>query len=253
MEQGLISVIIPAYKCAGTIGKTLESVMYQGVFLEIWVINDCSPDDLDQVMKAYEQVPYLHYIKNEKNLGVSKTRNRGVSLANGEYIAFLDADDWWEKGKLKRQLELLQKTGDVLCCTGRELMTPEGRLTGKVIPVAEEIQYKKLLHHNSISCSSVLVKKEVMEEFPMDHDDSHEDYIAWLKILRKYKKACGISEPLLKYRLSNQGKSGNKLKSAGMTFQVYRYLGFGRLRAFYYFCWYAVHGVWKYSGLGNKK
>lgn len=108
----------------------------------------------------------------------------------------------------------MERTGCVLSCTARELMTPQGELTGRIIPVKEEITYRDLLHHNSINCSSVVLKTEVAKNYPMEHDDSHEDYITWLKILQKYKKACGIREPLLKYRLSNQGKSGNKLQSA---------------------------------------
>ena len=146
----------------------------------------------------------------------------------------------------------MQETDCVLCCTARELMTPEGKLTGRIIPVKEKITYRELLHHNSINCSSVVLLTEVAREFPMEHDDSHEDYITWLKILRKYKKACGIAQPLLKYRLSNQGKSGNKLQSAKMTFRVYRYLGFGMVRSGYYFVSYALHGIWKYYGFSGK-
>ena len=58
----------------------------------------------------------------------------------------------------------------------------------------------------------------------MEHEDSHEDYIMWLKILDRYGEACGINEPLLKYRMSSKGKSGSKLKSARMTMKVYRYM-----------------------------
>ena len=80
----------------------------------------------------------------------------------------------------------------------------------------------------------------------MEHEDSHEDYITWLKILKKYGRACGVNEPLLKYRLSTTGKSGSKWKSAGMTWKVYRYMGFGLIKSFFCFCSYAIHGVWKY-------
>ena len=62
-----------------------------------------------------------------------------------------------------------------------------------------------------------------------------------------------VSGNLLKYRLSNQGKSGNKLQSARMTFMVYRYLGFGILKSCYYFASYALHGVWKYYGFSGKE
>lgn len=69
----------------------------------------------------------------------------------------------------------------------------------------------------------------------------------WLEILQKYGTACGINRPFLQYRLSNTGKSGSKLKSARMTFRVYRYMGFRLDRSLLYFCSYAFHGVKKYT------
>lgn len=80
----------------------------------------------------------------------------------------------------------------------------------------------------------------------MEHEDSHEDYITWLKILRQYGFAVGVNEPLLKYRLSTTGKSGNKIQSAKMTFRVYRYLGFGIAKSLLCFLSYAIHGTAKY-------
>ena len=246
MREPLISVVIPAYNCADVIGSAIDSALAQNVTLEILVLDDGSSDELEAVMAGYEGNEAVRFAKNEKNLGAAATRNRGVSLARGKYVAFLDADDYWTEDKLSRQLARMEQTGCVLCCTARELMTPEGELTGKVIPVKEQISYRELLKHNSINCSSVLILTEVAREFPMHHDDSHEDYIMWLEVLRKYGFACGINEPLLKYRLSNSGKSGNKLHSAKMTYKVYRYMGFGVLKSMACFCSYAFHGVKKY-------
>ena len=153
---------------------------------------------------------------------------------------------WWEDQKLQKQLRALENTGDVLCSTGRDLMTPEGTPTGKYISVKSRLDYKELLKHNSINCSSVLLLRKVALEFPMEHDDSHEDYITWLKVLKKYGHATGIDEPCLKYRLSQGGKSRNKLKSAAMTYHVYRYAGYGPLKSACFFVSYALHGIWKY-------
>ena len=242
----LVSVIMPAYRCAGTIGAAIDSALAQEVPLEVIVINDRSPDDLEGVLAAYRQDERVVCVTNEENMGAAQSRNRGVSLARGKYVAFLDSDDLWTPGKLKVQVAALEESGCVLCCTARELMTPEGEPTGRMLPVAETIAYRDLLRHNSIACSSVVLRADVAREFPMEHEDSHEDYILWLRILKKYGAARGINLPMLRYRLSNTGKSGSKLHSAKMTFKVYRYMGFSLPQSLLCFCSYAFHGVKKY-------
>lgn len=246
-KEPLVSVIIPAYRCAATIRTAIDSALAQEIPAEIIVLNDQSPDNLDEVMEQYRDTAQIRYIKNEKNLGAAATRNRGVRMAKGSYVAFLDADDWWEKGKLGAQLALMKREQAVLCSTARELVTPDGALTGRVIGVREVITYRSLLLHNCINCSSVVLLTSVAREFPMEHEDSHEDYLMWLGILKKYGRAVAVNEPLLKYRLTAKGKSGNKLKSAKMTYRAYRYAGFGVLQAGFWFCAYAVNGVLKYA------
>ncbi len=252
-EKPLVSVIIPAYCCAGTLAQAIDSVLCQEVPLEVLVIDDGSPEDLAQVMSAYREDPRVAYYRNPQNLGAAESRNRGVALSRGEYIAFLDADDVWVKGKLQRQLETLRQSGAALCCTARELLTPEGDRTGRIIRVREKITYRDLLRHNGINCSSVLLPRETALAFPMHHADSHEDYICWLEILEKGGFALGIDEPLLLYRLSHTGKSGNKLHSARMTFRTYRYMGFSVPKSLACFCSYALCGGAKYLFAGRKK
>ena len=244
--EPLVSVIMPAYRCAGTIVGAVESVLAQDVPLELIVIEDCSGEDLSEILAFCRDDERVNIVYNERNLGAAGSRNRGVAMAKGKYIAFLDSDDLWVPGKLRRQVEILENSDAVLCCTARELMTPEGDCTGRILPVAETITYRDLLKHNPIACSSVMIRAEAAREFPMEHADSHEDYIMWLKVLQKYQKAKGINEPMLRYRLSNTGKSGSKFHSAKMTFMVYRYMGFGLARSLWCFASYAANGVWKY-------
>ena len=246
MEKPLVSVVMPVYNGERYIGKAIESALGQEVPVEVLVIDDCSADGTELAVMKYMDSGKIRYIQNEQNMGAARSRNRGVKEARGKYIAFLDADDWWEEGKLAAQLAALEMTGDVICSTGRDLMNPDGTFTGKYIPVKSRLDYHELLKHNSINCSSVLILREVALEFPMEHDDSHEDYITWLKVVRKYGHATGINKPYLKYRLSQGGKSRNKAKSAIMTYQVYRYVGYGPLRSACFFLSYALHGIWKY-------
>jgi teichuronic acid biosynthesis glycosyltransferase TuaG len=226
--------------------QAIESVLAQDVPLELLVIDDGSPQDISQVMEQYRHDTRVIYLKNDTNMGVSATRNRGVREARGQYIAFLDADDYWRPGKLARQLTLMREKQVVLCATGRELIDREGNPLNKVIPVKEDIVYKDMLKQNWINNSSVLVKRDVLLEFPMEADEIHEDYLLWLKVLRKYGRACAIKEPLLVYRWDTGSKSGNKLKSAKMTYLTYRKLGMNRLQAGKSFLSYALAGIQKY-------
>lgn len=246
MNEIIVSVVIPAYNCAKTIQAAIDSALLQDVPLEVLVLNDCSKEPLDNVMRRYAENPCVRYIKNEANFGAAETRNKGVALAQGKYIAFLDADDYWTAGKLKKQLALMKKTGCVLCSTARELMQPDGTLSGYTIPVPEAFTFKDLCKGNVINCSSVVMCRAVALEFQMEHEDCHEDYLVWLRVLQKYGNGCAVNEPLLKYRVSNTGKSGSKLHSSLLAWRTYRYMGFSFFCSVYYFMHYAFSGLKKY-------
>lgn len=229
MVAPIFSVVIPTYNSGEYIEKAIVSVLQQDIELELIIIDDCSTDQTAQIVDKYMELGNVLYVRNTSNLGVAQSRNKGVELAKGEYIAFLDADDWWSTGKLQRQYAILQNETCSICCTARELMDDNGNTLNKVISVAERIDYQQLLHHNSIACSSVVLRRDIALEFPMVRDDLHEDYINWLQIVNKYGSVYGINEPFLKYRISVTGKSRDKWKSLKMTYGVYRYLGLGIL------------------------
>lgn len=250
----LVSVIIPAYESALFLREAVESVRIQNVPLEIILIDDCGSDGtsalIDDLQQQYpEEITAIH---NPHNLGAAQSRNAGIRIARGKYIAFLDADDVWREGKLQDQLQKMEETGCVLCCTARELITQTGESMHRIMPVDAKITYRMLLHSNQIPCSSVLVKTEVVRAFYMEHAELHEDYILWLKILRTYGDACGINYPYLLSRMTEGGKSRNKWKSAKMTYGVYRVIGIGVPKSLWYFLCYAFHGVKKYYARRNK-
>ena len=246
MKDVLVSVIIPSYNAKETLAQAVESALAQDVPLEVLIIDDGSKVPVMETLAAFWGEERIRILRNEHNEGVAAARNRGIREARGRYIAFLDADDWWADGKLPAQLTAMEKSKAVLSCTARELMNADGSSRGKVIPVPQAIHYPDLLKGNCINCSSAVILTEVAREFPMEHDDAHEDYILWLKVLRKYGEAVGISKPYLKYRLSADSKSGSKWKSAVMTYRVYRYMGYSHWRAAGFFLKYAVNGARKY-------
>lgn len=246
MDDILVSVVMPVYNGEKFIGEAIQSVLVQKVPLELIIIDDNSKDGTKEQVQRFCKDERVIYIRNEKNLGVAASRNKGVELARGKYIAFLDADDYWTKDKLEKQTMLMEEKDCVISSTGRELMDENGNLTGRVIGIKEEVSYKDLLKGNVLNTSGVMVLTSVARRYPMVQDHLHEDYIMWLSILKDYGKALGINAPMLKYRVMKGTKSANKLKSAKMTFGVYRYMGLNVCQAFYYFCFYAIHGILKY-------
>ncbi len=246
----MISVIIPSYNSAQYVGQAVKSALNQTIQeeVEVIVIDDASGDHTQEAVKEISATMAkrsLIYCRNEKNLGVAETRNKGIRMAKGEYIAFLDADDWWDLEKLDMQADLIKKRDCPFVFSGRELMDANGEPTGKIIDVPNSASYKTLLLTNCVPCSSVLMKTSVAREFYMSHE-LHEDYIMWLRVLKKYGEAFAVKKPLLKSRLSEGGKSRNKLESAKMHYKVYRLMGIPAWKSIWFFLCYAVNGVRKY-------
>ncbi|MEN6391108.1 MAG: glycosyltransferase [Syntrophomonas sp.] len=248
MEKDLCSVVIPAYKCASFIGETLDSVLGQTYQeLEIIVVNDCSPDHTEEVILEYcSRDARIRYLKNEANQGVAETRNRGVRAARGAWIALVDSDDCWERGKIEAQMQLLKENNALWCYTGCQFMNNQGQLVGRVFNVPETVNYDQLLYQNVIVCSSVLISRQLLLEHPMYGDHMHEDYIAWLTILKKHQ-AYGINAPLVRYRIADNSKTRNKFKSVQMTYQVYRHMQLNLLQSYYYLAANMLNGLKKYG------
>lgn len=144
MSRPLVSVIIPVYNGEAHIAAALESVLTQDVeSLEVIVIDDGSTDGSARIAKSYGPRVKYHYQPN-RDLGVSAARNKAVSLAEGEYLSFLDADDVWADGKLRLQVEALEEDPELDMVFGvvQQFYSPEMteeqraqvRYTNEVIP-----------------------------------------------------------------------------------------------------------------------
>ncbi len=232
--MSFVSVIMPAYNAEAFIEDAINSVLKQTYTdFELIVIDDCSTDSTASIVLRMADIDSrIHYFQNKNNSGVSVTRNFGISKAAGEWIAFLDSDDMWREDKLQKQIELLDAHPDaIITYTACSFIDFSGKPYKYIMSAEPEMTYKMLLKRNLLSCSSIMVKKEVICKIGMASDKMHEDYSAWLMILRNTKCAYGINEPLLIYRLSQNSKSSNRLKSAKMIYHSYRYVGHAPVRA----------------------
>jgi teichuronic acid biosynthesis glycosyltransferase TuaG len=248
-REGLISIVMPAYNCEKHVVEAINSVLaqtYQN--WELLVLDDGSKDNTLQIINEFgNKDSRIMPLQNDKNMGVSAARNRGIELASGDWIAFLDSDDIWEPSKLEKQLRVAYENSAEFIFTGSSYINKEGKPFTGIFEVPEKVSYKKLRNQNVISCSSVLVKKKYFENIKMEKDEMHEDYAVWLSILKLGVEAYGVNEPLLIYRISKSSKSGNKIKTIKMTYKVFRFIGVNPIGAVYFMMRHVTASVVKYK------
>lgn len=220
-----VSIIIPLFNAEKYITQTLKSVFEQTfVSWEIILVDDVSTDDTINIVNQNFNENNMTLVQSSKKLHTAGARNAGIVLAKGKYIAFLDADDFWHKDKLKKQITYLESNNEVvLSFTAVKKIDSNGVELGD-LNIPKEIDYVKLLRGNKICCSSVVLNNELLGKFKFNEEIKIvEDYALWLKILRENGScAYGINEPLTYYRIHNDAKTKNKLVSALDTWKVLR-------------------------------
>ena len=184
-----ISVIIPTYNRKKHIKKAIDSVMRQSYEpFEIIVIDDGSIDGTYELIKQSYSSSQIS-IEKQINNGVSSARNKGVKLANGDWIAFLDSDDEWLENKLELQVREIKKSKNFLICHTNEIWIRNGI---RVNQMKKHQKYggsifEKCLDMCRISPSSVMINRCVFDEIGL-FDESLiicEDYDMWLRITSK--------------------------------------------------------------------
>lgn len=249
-KQPLISVIMPAYNAERYIKTAIESVLRQTYDnLELIVIDDCSKDGTREIVSGFEtQDSRVKLVRNENNCGVAMTRNKGLDLAKGKYIALLDSDDFWHADKLQKQFELAEKTnaGIVYCSYGMIDENGKKKLENFIVP--ETTDFRHMLVTSVISCSTALLSAEMMHGKRFDPEYYHEDYAMWLMLLISGYSAAGNTEVLAQYRILANSRSNNKFKSAVNRWRIYRdYLKLPFGKSVVYMIKYAFEGLKKYS------
>jgi len=204
-KQLPISVVIPAYNAEAFICRAIESALCQSLpAAEVVVVDDGSNDRTAKLAEEYD--PRVRVIR-KANGGPASARNAGIRRANGEWIALLDADDFWLPSKLEKQVRLIEP-GVALVHTGAV-----GR--GNDFPAQNTFQ--ELWSRNYISNSSVLLLRRAFDSVGgFDEDPAltgAEDYNLWLRIVAAGWKICGIAEELMVYAPPANSLSHRLLRS----------------------------------------
>lgn len=198
-----VSVVIPTWNRAHTIGAAIESVLAQTHAVhEVLVCDDGSTDNTPEIVAAIND-ERVRLITGPRAGRPAVPRNRGIKLAKGNWIAFLDSDDCWLPTKLETQFAAVKKDGTLASSTNAWQMLPgKGRVTQYLKLDNSQFTLRKLLETNYVICSSVLVQKQLVEEcgsFPeADNLKAIEDYALWLRIASKTNISF-CAEPLVEY------------------------------------------------------
>lgn len=245
----LVTVIMPAFNAEQFIEAALRSVIGQTVSdWELLVLDDCSQDGTcDIVERLAAEDERITLLRNETNQGVARTRNHGLDLARGQYVAFLDSDDVWHSEKLEKQILKISKTGADLAFCSYAIVNSVGEKAKRDYIVPDSIDFSGLLKENVIGCSTVLLTGTVAQQYRFQTDFFHEDYVLWLSLLEDGYKAVGCTEVLVDWRYLENSRSFDKRKSAGNRWKIYReYLRLPIWKCIWAFSGYAVSAFRKY-------
>jgi len=215
-----VSVIIPTFNRRDYITIALDSVLTQTYKdYEIIIIDDGSSDNTKEVLKPYQnRIRYFY----QQNSGIPATRNRGIREAHGEYITFLDSDDYWLPEKLELQIECFKQNPHYgMVATRCSSISPDGRFRKKNRPGKSGWVLNSLFKANFIRTSSAMIRKECFERVGL-FDQSLpecEEYDMWLRIAKQYPIGF-INKPLTVYTDNPQGVSINSLSGRLLRIKV---------------------------------
>lgn len=208
------SIIIPTYNRSTKVKRAIDSVLAQTfVDFEILVMDDGSTDDTPNIISEYLDSRII-YQWNINSGGPAHPRNRGLSIAKGEWICFLDADDWWKKNKLEVCAKNLSEKVDVLYHDLEIIDKLERRTINKISKgriLKKNIVQDLLIHGNAINNSSVIIKKRVFDKIGLINESKEmlasEDLNTWLKVAEFSNKFQYLAKNLGYYHIDNTGIS----------------------------------------------
>ena len=221
----LISVIMPFYKKREFFEESLLSVInqtYKNIELII-IYDDYKADDLTFIKDKIKFHARSKVINNKENYGVAKARNIGIENSGGEFIAFIDSDDLWDKNKLEIQYNHMKKNNSRISHTNYKIIDKNNNLLG--INIAKDnLNYQELINSCDIGLSTVMIQKDVFKISMFKNIKTKEDYALWLELARNGEKFSALNLNLSSYRKTSNSLSSsfkNKLVNGFIVYNKY--------------------------------
>ena len=226
----LVSVVIPYHKKKFYFNKTINSILGQTYkkFEIILIYDDNNLNELEFLKKIKKKFKKIKLIINKKNLGPGLSRNKGILLSRGTYIAFCDADDIWKKNKLDVQLKFMISNNLDISHTSYYVIDESSKKIGK-FKVKPKINYKDLLKSCDIGLSTVLIKKSTLKNFKFSNLKTKEDYYLWLRLSKKNQYIFGLDSFLTLWRDSGESLSSSLIQKISDAYRLYKKLNYNNL------------------------
>ena len=233
----LVIVIIPYFRKKKYITETISSVLRQTYeYLEVIIVyDDETKVDLDFINNLKNKDSRIKIITNPLNLGTGESRNIGITNAKGSYIAFVDADDIWDAKKIELQLSYMMSNNYSFTHTSYKIINCENKIVGHRKAKNFE-NYQSLLGSCDIGLSTVMIKKNIFtNDLKFPNLKTKEDFVLWLKFLKKNYKVFGINTDLTSWRKLNNSLSSSTLQKLIDGFNVYhKFMKFNFIKSLYY-------------------
>lgn len=242
----LVSIITPLFNAEAFILKTIGSVQdqtYQN--WEMIIVDDCSTDNGATLVKEKaKNDKRIKIVCNDSNLGSGESRNKGIELAKGKYISFLDADDQWLPFKLERQITFMEKANKNFTFAYYRLVNDKGEVIGSRDRFPSKVSYKDTLKSNKIGCLTAVYNANALGKVYMEIIRKRQDYTLWLKLLRKTDYAYCIPEILAEYTVRKNSISSNKFKLFKYNWKVLREIEhLSVLKSAYYLSFHLIYKI----------
>ena len=231
----LVSIIIPYYKKKVYFIKTIKSILNQSYsnYELILIYDDPNKQDLNFIKKALRRIKKKVIIINKVNMGAGGSRNNGIKIAKGKFVAFIDADDMWHKDKLKKQINFMKNKICDFSYTGYSIIN-EKNIFIKNIKAKKLVNYTSLIKSCDIGLSTVILKTSLLKKTKFPKTITKEDYILWLRLSKKGVKMYGLNLSLASWRKSSNSLSSSVFQRIKDAYTVYnKYLKFNLIKSIY--------------------
>ena len=224
IKKNFISIIIPYHKKKNFFAETIHSINKQSYknFEVIVIYDDDDKSELIYVKKILRNFKFKkRLIINNKSVGAGLSRNKGIKVSKGELIAFCDADDLWDKNKLKFQLEHMKKKKIKFSHSNYYIINSNSKKIGKFV-VPKKILFKQLIKSCDIGLSSVMISKSIMKNNSFSELRTKEDYLLWIRLIKHLNNLVSINKTLMYWRYSKNSLSSSHIQKLGDAFRLYK-------------------------------